>query len=646
MKLSAEQKKIVVVLLAASLVCVLNQTLLSPALPSIMRDLSVDSTTVQWLTSGYSLVEAIILPLSSYLIGRFTTRQLFIGGMCIFAFGSLLAAIAPFFFILLLGRMCQASATGFLWPMVFTVILNIFPRERRGSAMGIVSLVIGFAPAAGPSLSGVLVESIGWRALFIMVVALATIIILAGCIILKNFGPFERTTFDKLSVALSSLGLLSLLYGLSTVTSSPNIALSLGLIAFGAILMVFFVKRQFALEVPLLRVEVLKSRPFATAVLVVASFQAALIGTDVLLPIYLQDIHGLSALQTGLIMLPGAVIGAITAMLAGRLFDRFGARKLTIPGTLLAFLGGLGLSFYAIDTPVVFIIGVYTCMAIGIEFTMTPINTWGINSLDNSMIQHANATSNTINQIGASLGTAILVSLSATSAFLYPNLGPVDQAMAGDHIAFCFSALLLFLIFVTVFRLVHDRKTEPSKAADYEQEIVPAMVDSHASVALAMNRDPYFVNESATIREVTHRLVEKKTSGLPVVNDAMEVVGFISDGDIMKYIGRSDSVLLDPTGMMYRVSDNDSFSQRVSQLMDLGVMNIATANVISVNAETPLEDLCRLMTDKRLKKVPVIDQDKLVGTISRSDIIRSTMENLAAVDSTVTSAPDAPVAQS
>ncbi len=634
MGLTSEQMRTVVVLLAGTLLVVLNQTLLSPALPVIMGDMNVDATTVQWLTSGYSLVEAIIIPLSAYLMGRFSTRQLFIGGLCIFTAGTVLAACAPMFIFLLLGRMLQASATGFVMPMVFTVILLIFPRERRGSAMGIVSLVIGFAPAVGPSVSGVLVETIGWRALFVVVAVIAAAVIVASFFVLRNHGDFERTTFDKASVLLSSFGLLSLLYGLSSITSSDNVVLNLVLIAVGAVLVFFFVRRQGKLPVPFLRVQVLKTRNYRTTVTIVACFQAGLVGTGVLLPIFLQNLLGATPLQTGLIMLPGAVIGAITAMMAGRLFDKFGVRKLTVPGTFVACVGAVGLVSFNLGTPLLFVVCVYTLLALGLEFTMTPLNTWGINSLDNRVIQHANATANTINQISASLGTAILVSLSATSTFLYPDLPAAEQQMAGIHISFCFTAIMLVVIFVMVLAMVRDRKTEPSAQASYVMEGAPAEDGEVITVGMMMNDEPYSITDESTIRDVAQILASSKTSGLPVVDGSNSVVGFISDGDIMKYIGRSDVTVLDPTNMLYQMPDNEGLALRVSKLLDLNVMKIATANAICVNVETPLEDACKLLAEKRLKKVPVVmgDEHRLVGSLSRSDIIRSTMENLAEIE--------------
>lgn len=632
MGLSKNQIQTVAILLAGALLVVLNQTLLSPALPVIMKDLQVDATTVQWLTSGYSLIEALVIPLSAYLMGRFPTRKLFIGGLCIFLAGTILAACAPVFILLLLGRMLQASATGFVMPMVFSLILVIFPRERRGSAMGLVSLIIGFAPAVGPSVSGVLVESIGWRALFVVVSVLTIIVIVAALVKLQVQGDFERTTFDKLSVVLCSFGLLLLLYGLSSVTSTTNLPLVLAMIVAGAVLMVFFVRRQFKLPVPFLRVQVLKTKNYRTTVITVACFQAALVGCGVLLPIYLQNLLGASPLQTGIIMLPGAVIGAITAMLAGRLFDKMGVRKLAVPGTLLAVVGGIGLASFSLDMPFLFVTCVYTCLAIGLEFTMTPLNTWGINSLDNRVIQHATATANTINQVSASLGTAILVSLSATAPIFYPTLTGADSQMAGIHTSFMFTAIAMAAIFVFVFIKVRDRKTEPSTQADYLMETVPEETQTRLFVSTFMNKEPYYVNSNATIREVADLMVKHKTSGLPIVDADSEVVGFISDGDIMKYLGRQDSTVLDSTNMLYQVPDDENLALRAANLLELNVMKIATKNAICVDSKTPIEDACKLLAEKRLKKVPVVDNGHIVGSLSRSDIIRSTMENLTEIE--------------
>ncbi len=633
MGITRKQLVIVIVLIAGATIAVLNQTLLSPAFPSIMADLSVDASTVQWLTSAYSLVEAIVIPLSAYLVGRFPTRRLFIFGLSLFAVGSLCAALAPVFGVLLLGRVLQAAACGVVMPMVFTVVLVIFPRERRGQAMGIVSLVIGFAPAVGPSISGLLVDSVGWRFLFVMVFVLAAIIVICACIFLESYGEFEPTSFDKISVVLVLLGLLSLLYGLSTITSTSNVLISIGLIVIGIVLLALFVRRQLKLEVPLLKVTVLSARNYRCAVIIVAMLQAALVGIGVLLPIYLQNLLGISALGTGLIMLPGAVLGAIVGYVAGRMFDKMGPRRVIVPAALLAAIGGCGLVGFSLDSSIVYIVVVYTILGVGMQAIMTPLNTWGLNSLDNRVIQHANSLQNTTNQVGASLGTAILVSLSATSAFLFPDMTAAEQTMAGDRIAFAFTAILMIIVFVIVLFVVRDKRgagEESSSQGDFSAEVE---TNGPVSVGAAMNREPYFVSSTDTIRDVAQILVSKKTGGMPVVDGANKVVGFISDGDIMKYIGRNDASVLDATLMLYRVADNENFAQRVTDLIDLNVMRIATKDVVSVRLDTEIDEACRLMAEKRIKKMPVVSADgTLVGSLSRSDIIRATMAHLADIE--------------
>ena len=423
MALGVSRKDMVMVgvLLAGTLLAVLNLTLLSPALPTIMTSLNVDATTVQWLTSGYSLVEAVIIPLSAYLIGRFSTRQLFITAFSIFMAGSLAAALAPNFWVLLAGRVLQALCTGIAMPMAFTVILLIFPRENRGTAMGVIGLIIGFAPAVGPSLAGLLVDSVGWRWLFGIVTILSIVVIILSVALLRNYGDFKRTTFDKLSVLLSSTGLVCLLYGLSTFTSSEDLLITCALIVVGLVLVGLFVRRQLKLPEPMLKVSILSTRKYATAVIVIVIVQAALMGTGVITPLYIQGVRGYSATMSGVAMLPGALIGAFMGLLSGRLFDRFGVRKVVVPGCFVALAGGICLASLGIDTDFIFIMLAYTVLMVGLQFTMTPLNTWGVNSLSNDVIQHAQSLSNTLNQVAASMGTAMLVSISALAPAFAPN---------------------------------------------------------------------------------------------------------------------------------------------------------------------------------------------------------------------------------
>lgn len=625
MGLTRTQTIIVAVFLAGTVLAVLNQTLLSPALPAIMADLGVDATTVQWLTSGYSLTEAVIIPFAAYFIGRFSTRQLFLGGMTLFTLGSLCAAVAPSFPFLLLGRVLQAAGTGAVMPMVFTVILLIFPREKRGSAMGIISLVIGFAPAVGPSLAGLLIDSVGWRALFVIVTVLSALIVVVGFAALKNYGEFKRVTFDPLSVALTTVGLVCLLYGLSTFASTDNLPLTIGFIVVGAALMAVYVRRQLKLETPMLQVGILRTRRYATAVVVIVIVQAALMGTGVIIPLFIQGTLGNSATVSGVAMLPGAVLGALMSFIAGRLFDRYGVRKLAIPGGVLTLVGAFGMAALGIDASILAVAAVYTVMVVGLQTMMTPLNTWGVNSLDNSVIQHAQGVSNTLNQIAGAFGTALLVSISALSPMLAPQAGALEQQYLGQHLAFCVMTALLVVAFVVVCALVSDK---PSKKAAKAAGARSAAVEAAAAadpltVAYAMDRSPVSVPSDAPMREVVRVMAESDTSGVPVVDSAGMLVGFVSDGDVASYLGKNELSFFDPSLTLVRFSDEGDFVARLDDLLDLGVMSVATRRVVTVEAGDSIDDACHVLAEKRIKKVPVVQDGKLVGTLSRRNIIHA-----------------------
>lgn len=622
MGLTRNEFIMVAVLLAGTLLAVLNQTLLSPALPAIMGSLQVDATTVQWLTSGYSLVEAVVIPLSAYLIGRFSTRQLFLSGITIFTAGSLLAALAPSFPFLLAGRMLQALCTGMVMPMVMTVILLVFPREKRGSAMGVIGLIIGFAPAVGPSAAGMLVDSVGWRALFAIITVLSVLVLIAGIVFLKNYGNFQRTTFDKLSVLLSSVGLVCLLYGLSSFTSSENLAVTGALIVAGLVLLVLYVRRQLHLEVPMIRVSILKIRPYATAVVVVVLVQAALMGTGVITPLYIQGILGQSATVSGFVMLPGAVGGALLGLVAGRLFDRYGVRRVIIPGCIVTLLGAVGLVLLGMESNILFVAGAYTLLSLGLQFTMTPINTWGLNSVPNDVLQHTQGLSNTLNQVAASFGTAMLVSLSALGPLVTPGAGALEQSFMGDHIAFTTTASLLLVVVLVILVFVRDSKSSKQSAVAVVRENAAGLgLDDSLCVRGLMNPAAAYVSDAASMREVISIMAKTDTNAVSVVDAEGKLVGFVTDGDVAKYLGKNDMSLFDATLNLYRVSDEEGTPSRLIDLMDLNVMSIATKRVVCVSPDTPIDEACHMLAEKRIKKMPVVENGKLVGAISRRNII-------------------------
>ena len=617
----------VAVLMVGALLVALNQTLLSPALPAIMADFGVNATTVQWLTSGYALVEAVVIPLNAYLLGRFSTRKLFVGGIALFTVASVVAATAPNFPVLLLGRMLQASATGVVMPMVFTLVLLIFPREHRGAGMGIVSLIISFAPAVGPSLSGVLVDSVGWRFLFVIVAVLSAGLVLFAYKALENFEGFEGVPFDLPSVLLMAFGMASLLYGISVSTSSENIAVPAVLIVLGVVVLGVFTHRQLHMETPVLRVQTLATRNFRVTVLIVAFLEAALVGSGVVLPIYIQNVLGHSATVTGLTMLPGAVLGAGCSLLAGRLFDRYGVRGLVLGGSATMALMSIAVVFFGVDTNIIVVAVVYTVLSIGIQFLITPMDTWGMNSLDNSVLQHGNAVYSTFMQIGVAFGTAFIVSLTGLAPLFAPaGASAVEVTNTGTHLAFVGMCVMLLGVTAAIFAFVHDREDATAgESAGVTRDGALDLsgtpgVDRPWLVADVMNPHAPVLGSNVTVRDAIALLRETETSGLPIVDMAGKLCGFVSDGDILKYLAKTDGAYIDSFNY-FRFVESEDFLERLGDLLDLDVMRIATKRVESIEASAEAEDAFKLLSEKRIKKLPVTQDGRVVGSLSRRNII-------------------------
>lgn len=625
--ITKKQLAMVAVLLSGTFIAVLNATLLTPALPTIMRDMGVAQTTVQWLTSGYSLTEAVIIPLSAYLMGRLSTRKLYIGGIALFGAGSVVAAVSPSFYVLLLGRIMQAAATGAVMPMVMSTILLVFPREKRGSAMGVIGLLIGFAPAIGPSLSGILIDSVGWRAIFVIVAVLAFAVVAVALGVLQNNGNFERSKFDLLSVVFSTIGLVCLLYGFSTFSSAANHFVTVALVVAGVVFVTLYARRQLALEQPMLRVGILANRKYGTTIIIIMIFMAALIGMETIMPMYIQGVLGHSATVSGVTLLPGAVVGAIVGYFAGHIFDRFGVRRPVLIGGAAIFIAAIGLTQMRVDSPIVYVAAVYTIMAVGMQFTMTPINTWGVNALANKDIQHAPSTSNTLNQVAGSFGTALLVSISSIVSSMFGTGSATEQTFVGYHASFCTTALLVTVAVLLIVIFVRDAKAKT--AANEEFEARPVLSPSLATVADAMNRKAAQVLASAKMREVVSVMSATDTTGVSVVSDTGELVGYVTDGDVARYLARHNQYFSSPSaGFLGFVNDDGDMEDRVQKLAELNVMELATKHVVTVDADMSLDKACAVLSERKIKKVPVLENGVLVGALSRRNVMRYLMSAL------------------
>lgn len=425
---------IVAVLLVSAFVAILNQTLLNTALPSIMSDLKISTSTAQWLTTGFMLANGVMIPITAFLIDKFTTRQLFLTAMSLFAVGSLVAAVAPSFSFLLLGRLIQACGAGIMMPLMQTVILLIFPPEKRGAAMGMVGLVIGLGPAIGPTLSGWLIENYIWRVLFYIILGVAVAAIIFGAFALKNITKQKVTKIDILSIILSTIGFGGLLFAFSSVGSdgwsSSKVYISL---IVGIISLIVFISRQLIIEKPILEFRVFKYGIFAVASTTTMIVMMAMLGAELLLPIYMQNMRGFSALDSGLLLLPGALVMGVMMPITGRIFDKIGARWLAVIGLLIVAITTFQFTHLTISTSYTFILVIYAIRMAGIAMVMMPVSTAGLNQLPKRLINHGTAMNNTMRVVAGSIGTALLVSVMSNAAKHYkPDMSQFKNVPAAN----------------------------------------------------------------------------------------------------------------------------------------------------------------------------------------------------------------------
>jgi EmrB/QacA subfamily drug resistance transporter len=402
----------IAILFFGAFISFLNNSLLNVALPTIMVDFEKDYATVQWLATGYMLVSGILIPASAFLITRFKNRHLFITAMSLFTLGTALAAYAPNFGLLLTGRMIQAAGSSVMGPLLMNIMLVSFPREKRGTAMGVFGLVMITAPAIGPTLSGYIVEHWDWRLLFEMILPFAIISLILAIWKLENIMETRHTTLDYLSVVLSILGFGGVLYGCSTASNDGWTDVKvLTTLIFGGLGIILFIIRQLRLENPLLDLHVYKYPMFALGSIISMVITAAMFSGMILTPAYVQSVRGISPLDSGLIMLPGAIVMGIMSPITGKLFDKFGPRVLAFIGISITAYSTYLLSGMDLETTKTTIVLMYTLRMFGMSMVMMPIMTNGLNQLPTRLNPHGTAINNTVQQVVGSIGTALFVTL-------------------------------------------------------------------------------------------------------------------------------------------------------------------------------------------------------------------------------------------
>lgn len=460
---------VVAPMLAAAFVLILNETTMAVALPVLMHDLEISAQTAQWVSTGFMLAMAVVIPTTGFLMHRFTTRQVFALAMSLFSLGSLMAMLAPGFVPLLIARLVQGSGTAIMMPLLMTTIMVLVPAQRRGQVMGFVSIVIAMAPALGPTVSGVILRFFGWRWIFALMLPIAIAVLVIGLLRLVNVGERRVQKLDVISVALSGFGFGGLVFALNQVGNPSGTPILIGSLAVGAISLALFVWRQLRLQridAPFLDLRTFSHRNFSVGIGILMIGFLSLMGVALVYPIYLQDVRGLDTMQTGLLLLPGGFAMGLLGPVIGRLYDRWGARVLVVPAAVVMTLTVFGLTWWtSTSTPIGVLLALHVVLSLSLSFMFTPTFTASLNDLEPKLYADGSALLGTLQQVAGAAGAALLITVMAQRAATLRDSGvaPAEALLADTHATFTLAGFIAVgaIVLALLLRRVPVEDAEP-----------------------------------------------------------------------------------------------------------------------------------------------------------------------------------------
>ncbi|MEO7147708.1 MAG: MDR family MFS transporter [Terrimesophilobacter sp.] len=469
--LGRRNRTVIGLLLASTFVVILNETIMNVAIPVLMRDLRVDAGAAQWLSTAFMLTMAVVIPITGWLLQRFNTRPVFITAMSLFSLGTLIAALAPGFTVLLAARVVQASGTAIMLPLLFTTVMTLVPPASRGRTMGNISIVISVAPAIGPTISGLILSALDWRWMFILVLPIALAALVLGFLRIHNVTNPSVTHFDVFSVIVSAFGFGGLVYGLSnlgTISTTGNLENSLVPLIVGVAAIIVFVFRQLRLQRrddALLDLRTFRSPTFTYAIIMIAISMLALFGTIILLPIYLQNVLGLDTLGTGLLLLPGGLVMGLLAPKVGRIYDRIGPTVLVVTGSVMVSIVFWGMTQLDENSSVWWVLGAHVALSFALALMFTPLFTAGLGALKPELYSHGSAIVGTVQQVAGAAGTALFVTVMAAQTVHAVAGGvPLVAATASGIQAAFVTGAIISLFAIPVAAMIRKPVEVPNQA--------------------------------------------------------------------------------------------------------------------------------------------------------------------------------------
>lgn len=609
-------KGMLAIMFASAFIGGFNENLVNMALVSIMADFNIDSVTAQWLVTGYMVLSTVVVMCMAFLFRRVKLRLLFAIGIVFSFFGSILGYISNSFEMLMIARLVQAVGTGIFIPMMMNVIVVVAPKNKMGRYMSIGSCMITFGPALAPVLCGFLVTMAGWHSIFLIPAATLVIVGLAGMFLVTNLET-QKIKLDAVSVALTPIFLTSLCSFLAYMTTSFYIAIVSAILCL--VSAILFVVRQFKVDNPLINMTPMKQKSFWPSILVNVIAMTGVFSMSVLLPVYFESAISMSAMQAGIVMLIPVLCNCGGSLLGGRIFDRFGAWPLLPAGYFLVMIGFAAMALYAgqLSLLIMVVAAMFVYGFTGLIFS--PAQSAGLRTLTPELSAHGVALTTTFVQIAACIGPSLYTGLLSFGQEMSLSSGASVQVSVGDGFSLAMTIASILAICGTLVAFFYSRTlTKDNEQSTTTIEEAPQVKPSIDAVIVS---DPYVVKTSDTVKHVLDLMLVNRTGGVCVVDEEENVWGFLSDGDIMRYLSETHPMVTSVYSLV-EMRDSLTFNERLKEMLERRVDEIATQGVISLELGSTLERACTVMGERKLKKVPVISNGKVVGTVNRSDILR------------------------
>lgn len=453
-KINEKQRRMIFInLMITGIATSMLATAMTTALPPVVEYFGISMTTGQWMTSGYSLVMGIVMPLTAFLIKKISTRKLYISSIICFIIGELICIFAPNFSIMMVGRVLQAIGNGILTSMGQVIILSIYPEEKKGAMMGWYGLAATAAPIIAPTIAGVLVDTVGWKYIFIYTMVVMLLSLILSVVHFSDVLELQDIDFDMQSFVLSIFAFGGITLGIGNIGSYGITSLMSALpLIIGLCGTIFFVFRQLKLEEAFLDIRILKKREYSLAVISSMLLYLVMMGGSVLMPLYVQSVLGYSAVTSALVTLPGSVATALINPLAGRIYDRIGIKKLYVVGSICLLVSNIGMYFVTISTPLIIAAIFNVIRNVSIGCLMMPLLTWGTSQVAKEKVADASSLLTSLRTVAGSIGSAVFVAIMSAAAVSAERMYGAAAPMHGVNVAFASMSIgTLFMVGIALF---------------------------------------------------------------------------------------------------------------------------------------------------------------------------------------------------